>query len=50
MTRERLLRKAGGAALVLVGAVMIVTPGPGIPLILLGLHSLGEDESQPRTD
>ena len=27
---------AGGVALVLLGAVMIVTPGPGLLLILLG--------------
>ncbi len=45
MTRAELGRKAAGAALVLLGAVMIITPGPGIPLILLGLHSWTREES-----
>ena len=49
MTRAQLGCKAGGAALVLLGAVMILTPGPGIPLVLLGLHSWNRDPSQPRT-
>ncbi len=38
---RRLARGAGGAALVLVGAVMLVTPGPGLLLIYLGLRLLG---------
>ena len=41
MTAAGLGRMAGGVALVLLGAVMIVTPGPGIPLILVGLKLLG---------
>ena len=41
MSAAELGRMAGGAALVLLGTVMIVTPGPGIPLILVGLKLLG---------
>ena len=41
MSTAELGRMAGGVALVLLGTVMIVTPGPGIPLILVGLKLLG---------
>lgn len=41
MTAADLGRRAGGVLLVLVGTVMIVTPGPGVLLILVGLRLLG---------
>jgi hypothetical protein len=34
-------RQAGGIALVAVGVVMLVLPGPGLPLIAVGLRRLG---------
>ena len=37
----RLARRTGGVLLVAAGIVLLVTPGPGIPLILLGLRLLG---------
>jgi len=44
MSRPR-VRKAGGVLLVVVGAVLLVTPGPGLPLIALGLRLLGAGSS-----
>jgi hypothetical protein len=41
MSAAELGRVTGGIALVLLGTLMIVTPGPGIPLILVGLKLLG---------
>jgi hypothetical protein len=34
-------RRLGGVCLVLVGMVMLVLPGPGLPLLVLGLRRLG---------
>lgn len=36
-------RKLGGGMLVALGVVMILTPGPGIPLIVTGLTLWGND-------
>ena len=36
-----LRRKVGGFLLVLLGAVLLVTPGPGLPLLVIGLRMLG---------
>jgi hypothetical protein len=39
----RIARMCGGAALLLVGLVMIVLPGPGLVLIIAGLSLLAVD-------
>jgi Putative transmembrane protein (PGPGW) len=49
--RARALRwavLAGGWALLVVGALMIVLPGPGIPLVIAGLALLGRESPWAR--
>ncbi len=41
MSARPLLRKLCGLALLGLGAVMLVTPGPGLLLLLAGWHQLG---------
>ncbi len=36
-----LARKAGGVVCVVLGAALLLTPGPGLLVILLGLKLLG---------
>ena len=42
---RRVARAAGGGVLVGVGVVLLVTPGPGLPLIFVGLRLLGVGSS-----
>jgi hypothetical protein len=48
----RLGRRIGigiaGAVVILAGSVMLVTPGPGVPLIVLGLGILSLEFDRPR--
>ena len=39
--KHPLARKAAGVACVVLGTAMLVTPGPGVLVILLGLKMLG---------
>ena len=39
--RRPLVRKAGGVLLLVLGVVLLVTPGPGLPLIAVALRLLG---------
>ena len=41
MRENPLLRKAGGVACVVLGAAMLLTPGPGLVVIYVGLRLLG---------
>ncbi|MBS1108377.1 MAG: putative transrane protein [Anaeromyxobacteraceae bacterium] len=43
MTGSRIVRLAGGWVLLVVGALLLVLPGPGIPLVILGLALLSRD-------
>lgn len=40
-----LARKAGGAGCVVLGTAMLLTPGPGLLVILLGLKLLGVSQT-----
>jgi hypothetical protein len=41
MSESPLLRRAGGIACLVLGAAMLLTPGPGLLVIFLGLRLLG---------
>ncbi len=41
--REGRLRRAAGWAALVAGAVLLVLPGPGLPLVVLGLTLLSRD-------
>jgi hypothetical protein len=43
VTLARILRVAAGGSLLVVGALLLVLPGPGIPLLVLGLALLSRD-------
>jgi hypothetical protein len=43
VTLARTLRVAAGWSLLVVGALLLVLPGPGIPLLVLGLALLSRD-------
>jgi Putative transmembrane protein (PGPGW) len=43
VTLARALRVAAGWSLLVVGALLLVLPGPGIPLLVLGLALLSRD-------
>jgi hypothetical protein len=43
VTFARTLRVAAGWSLLVVGALLVVLPGPGIPLLVLGLALLSRD-------
>ncbi|HQR29275.1 MAG TPA: PGPGW domain-containing protein [Anaeromyxobacteraceae bacterium] len=43
MTFARTVRVAAGWALLVVGVLLLVLPGPGIPLLVLGLALLSRD-------
>jgi hypothetical protein len=41
--REGMLRRAAGWAALVAGAALLVLPGPGLPLLVLGLTLLSRD-------
>jgi hypothetical protein len=41
--RDGMLRRAAGWAALVAGAVLLVLPGPGLPLLALGLTLLSRD-------
>lgn len=43
MNAARTFRLAAGWALLVVGGLLLVLPGPGIPLVLVGLALLSRD-------
>lgn len=43
--KHPLVRKAVGAVCLVLGAAMLITPGPGVLVILLGLKMLGVFDS-----
>lgn len=43
MTGSRIVRLIGGWVLLVLGALLMVLPGPGIPLVILGLALLSRD-------
>ncbi len=45
---RRYLTLAAGSALLVAGGVLVVLPGPGLPLILLGLAVLGREAAWAR--
>ena len=41
------MRRVGGAACLVLGTAMLVTPGPGVLVILVGLKMLGVLDAAP---